>query len=200
MKKSDYYPSETIRAITEFLFIKSDYSDLEPVDLAIVTGNYYIKTVDETYELYKKGLINKYVLFTGHSSDGKGECEAEVFLKRWIELGGPEEMVIMETKATNLMENMVYSMLAIKDHGGFKECGNRILFVGKAFALRRILMSASYAGFPDIDKCQVYGTVDPAGLNIGPDCWWKSEKAKKRVFEELGRIAQYSLEGDLSIY
>ena len=123
MKKSDYYPSETIRAITEFLFIKSDYSDLEPVDLAIVTGNYYIKTVDETYELYKKGLINKYVLFTGHSSDGKGECEAEVFLKRWIELGGPEEMVIMETKSTNLMENMVYSMLAIKDHGGFKECG-----------------------------------------------------------------------------
>lgn len=193
------YPSDAVRAITEFLFVKNDYLMNTTVDLAIVTGNDYIHTVDEVYAFYRQGLIRRYVLFTGCNPLGTGEPEADIFCERWIGLGGPKDAVLLERKSTNIKENMQYSFQMIQELGGFETVGDSILFVGKAFALRRILMSAMAAGFSKPDRWQVYGTVDSSGLNIGPDCWWQSDKAKRRVFEELARIAKYSLSGDLSL-
>nr|MBQ4455502.1 YdcF family protein [Clostridia bacterium] len=194
-----FFPSDTLRAITEFLFVKTDYTMSTPVDLAIVTGNEYINTVDEVYALYCQGLIRRYVLFTGCNPSGMGQPEADLFLERWVNLGGKKDIVILERRATNIKENMLFSYQVIHEIGGFQVDGGSILFVGKAFALRRILMSATAAGFPHAEKWQVYGTIDKLGLNIGPDCWWKSERSKKRVIEELERIARYSLSGDLSL-
>jgi hypothetical protein len=35
--------------------------------------------------------------------------------------------------------------------------------------------------------------------NIAKDGWWKDEIATKRVLEEVGRISQYTLKGDLKL-
>ncbi len=193
------YPSDTVRAITEFLFVAPEYSLREAADLAVVMGNDCLRTVDETYALFKNGLIRRYVLFTGCSPTRTGKPEAERFLERWLSLGGPRENVLMECGAANTKENLEFSRRVIDDHGGFERCGKKILFVGKAFALRRILMSAAAAGYPREEPWQVYGIVDKEGLNIGPDSWWLRENARRRVFAELERIARYSLSGDLSL-
>lgn len=63
---------------------------------------------------------------------------------------------------------------------------------------RRAKMCTSACGYP-AETIDFYGTVDKKGMNIGPDTWWKSEAAVKRVLEELKRLAEYSLKGDLSI-
>lgn len=193
------YPSETVRAITDFLFVRSDYTLAHPADIAVVMGNNYVNTVDEVYRLWQSGLIRRHVLFTGCSASGEGEPEADRFLARWLELGGPRSAVLMEREATNTRENMLFSLRVIRAAGGFDAVGKEILFVGKAFALRRMLMSAAAVGFPQSTPWQVYGIVDRAGLDIGPDSWWKTEKARTRVYEEIARIARYSLSGDLSL-
>lgn len=196
--KNDF-PTDTIRAITEFLFVQSEYCLQQPVDLAIVMGNDYLQTVDETYELFKNGMIKRYVLFTGYNPTRTGKPEAERFLERWLSLGGSRENVLMESEATNTKENLLYSYRMINEHGGFERCGKKILFVGKAFALRRILMSAAAVGYPREEPWQVYGIVDKEGLNISPRGWWLKEQARNRVFAELERIAKYSITGDLSL-
>lgn len=63
---------------------------------------------------------------------------------------------------------------------------------------RRVKMCASACGYPT-DLIDFYGTVDRKGKKIGPDSWWKNETAVRRVLEELKRVAEYSLKGDLSI-
>lgn len=194
------YPSETIRAITEFLFVRAEYTLDAPVDTAVVMGNNYIQTVDEVWQLWQAGLIRKHVLFSGCSASGEGVPEAERFLARWLELGGPRSAVLMERRATNTRENMLFSLRVIDAAGGLEAVGPRLLFVGKAFALRRMLMSAAAVDFPGADAWQVYGIVDRAGLDIGPDSWWKTERARTRVYEEIARIARYSLSGDLSLH
>ena len=73
-----------------------------------------------------------------------------------------------------------------------------ILCIGSAFMTRRAKMCASACGYPT-DKIDFYGTVDTSGRNIGPNSWWLSDTATKRVLEELKRIAEYTLKGDLSL-
>lgn len=63
---------------------------------------------------------------------------------------------------------------------------------------RRAKMCASACGYP-AEAIDFYGTVDKKGKNIGSDSWWTNEAAVKRVLEELKRVAEYSLKGDLSI-
>ena len=51
-------------------------------------------------------------------------------------------------------------------------------------------MYAAKFGYP-FEKMQYYGTVDTEGKNIGPDTWWQSEDARKRVMAEIERIGKY---------
>lgn len=70
--------------------------------------------------------------------------------------------------------------------------------IGRAFMTRRAKMCTAACGYPT-EKIDFYGTVDRTGKNIGPDSWWKSSDATKRVLEEIERVAKHSLKGDLSL-
>jgi hypothetical protein len=50
-----------------------------------------------------------------------------------------------------------------------------------------------------MEKMQYFGTVDAQGKNIGPNTWWHSEDAVKRVMGEVERIGKYFREGFLDI-
>ena len=200
---SQNYPSETIKAITEFLFIGVDESDLTPCDLVLVLGNDYIDgTMEVVNRLYRNGKINpsaKIILSgaTGTLNAGKApECD-RLYTSAVERFAMPPELFIKENRASNASENFAFSKTIIDALGGF-DSFEGVLCVGKAFLLRRASMYAAKQGYPT-GKMQYFGTVDAEGRNIGKTTWWKSTPATERVLAEIRRIGEYGLSGDLSI-
>ncbi len=198
------YPSETIKAITEFLFIEQRMENLKSSELVLVLGNDFIDgTAEQIYNLYHSGSIAPHAKIilsgaTGALNAGKQpECD-RLHASATEKFHMPPELFIKERQAANAYQNFLYSKQIIQDLGGF-DCFSQILCIGKAFLLRRASMYAAKLEYP-VEKMQYFGTVDTEGRNIGKDTWWRSEAAIERVLAEIKRIGEYGLQGDLSIF
>ncbi len=187
----------TINAITQLLFVPDSIPDR--ADVCIVLGNDYIDTMKSAKLVYDKGICDKFIL-TGHSARMDKEPECDRFFRRGIELGIPPRNMLLENRATNSYQNLQFSGQIIKERlGGFENC-SKILFIAKAFVTRRIEMTAKKL-YPEFVQTFFYSTSDDTetGKNIREDNWWKNDAARKRVLEEVERIAKYTLKGDLEL-
>ena len=198
------YPSENIKAITDFIFIGKPAGALAPSDLVIVLGNHIIDIMmGEVADLYEQGKITRdaTIILTGANGDmtaGQApECD-QMYMAGVEKYHMPSNLFVKEPKATNAYLNMVYAKEIMDEKGGTKAFG-RILVVGNSFLLRRISLYAAKLGFP-ADRMQYYGVWDKEGRNIGPDSWWKSEVAVNRVMAEVERIGKYYGEGVMSVF
>lgn len=195
--------SETIQSITNFLFIGKPEQDLKCYDLILVLGNEQIEdTADEISMLIRRNHIdsNAAIVFTGNvGSLNKGSAPEALRLNEAVKNRSviTSQRIIIEDKATNSLENFKFSKPLIEDVKRIDEF-NQILCICKAFLTRRAKMCAAACGYP-VDKIDFYGTVDKVGKNIGVDTWYQSDAAIKRVMEEIKRIAEYTLKGDLSL-
>lgn len=198
------YPSPSIKAVTDFIFIGEPAESLVPSDLVIVLGNHIMELMmGEVASLYATGKITKNatIILTGANGDMTAEQAPEcdqMYEAAVQKYGMPKELFIKEPKATNAYLNMVYAKEIIEEQGGMEAFGH-ILVVGNSFLLRRISLYAAKLGFP-ADRLQYYGVWDKAGRNIGPDSWWKSEVAIDRVMAEVERIGKYYKDGNMSIF
>ena len=150
--------------------------------------------MDEVKKLFDKKYSDR-ILITGHSKEKLKDIEADRFFKRGIELGIPEKTFLLEREATNSKENIIFSKPIIDKEIGFNNI-KTILFVCKAFHSRRVLMTAKKF-FPTNIKFCFYPVIDER--NIRKENWWKNDITKTRVLEEIRRISEYTLSGDLSI-
>lgn len=198
------YPSQNIKAITEFIFIGQPAEELAPSNLVIVLGNHIIDIMmEEVATLYRQGKITKdaTIILTGANGDMTAgqdpECD-QMYEAAVQKYGMPKKLFVKEPNATNAYLNMVFSKEIVEEKGGMDAFGN-ILVVGNSFLLRRISLYAAKLGFP-ADRMQYYGVWDKAGRNIGPDSWWKSEVAVNRVMAEVERIGKYYGEGNMSLF
>lgn len=198
------YPSDTISAITRFLFIGEKKENLKRSDLVIVLGNEMIEgTIAEVNDMYRKGIIagDAAIILTGATGTlNAGErCECDRMYECAVEkYNMPSELFHKDNRATNTYLNFLYSKEIIDELGGMDKF-SLILCIGKAFLMRRASMYAAKLEYPQ-EKMQYYGTVDTQGKNIGADSWWKSEDAINRVMAEIERIGKYYAGGDLSIF
>lgn len=181
----------TIQAISNFLFLPANP---EKAELIFVFGHSYLSTMNEVKVLYDKKYSNR-ILITGHSKGKLKDIEADRFFERGVELGIPKKTFLLEREATNSKENILFSKPIIEKEIGFKKI-KTILFVCKSFHTRRVLMTAKKFLPPNIKFC-FYPVIDER--NIKKDNWWKNDVAKTRVLEEVRRIGEYTLSGDLSI-
>ncbi len=198
------YPSDTISAITRFLFIGEKKENIKKSDLVIVLGNEMIEgTISELNDMYRKEIIasDAAIILTGATGTlNAGErCECERMYECAVEIYKmPSELFHMDNRATNTYQNFMYSKEIIEKIGGMDSFSS-ILCIGKAFLMRRAYMYAAKLEYPS-EKMQYYGTVDTQGKNIGADSWWKSEDAINRVMAEIERIGKYYAGGHLSIF
>ena len=190
--------NENIKAITNFLFIDDSISSLKLSDLVIVLCNHNIEGLAKSIEklfVNSKLAENAKIILTG--ANGKLDINEE---KECIRLRDKlvnkykydENIFILEDKATNIYENLLYS----KNYVSSFDSIQNIIMVGASFATRRIKLCATKLGYP-MKKVQFMGVVDDR--NISKEEWWKSDEAKTRVYEELERIGKYLVKGDLDI-
>lgn len=198
------YPSSTIKAITEFIFIGQEKEELIPSDLVIVLGNHIMEIMmSEIAKLYQEEKITKdaKIILSGANGDfTKGqdlECE-QMYAYATQTFGMSEELFWKEGRATNAWLNMLYSKELIEQQGGFSRF-HHILLVGNSFLLRRASMYAAKLEYP-MEQMQYFGVYDRAGRNISPDGWWKSEVSIARVMAEVERIGTYYATGNMSVW
>lgn len=187
--------NDTRKKITDFLFIGTPWQDLTIYDLVIILGNDYYK---ENALTIKKLLDNEKItnttkiIITGNKgtiNENIRETEAEIIFKHLLELGLDLDC-ILEKNATNIKENLLYVKDIIKDFTNYQ----KILIIGKSFIGRRVLMTLDNLNYP-LEKINFYGLE----VNIKKDNWYTIQESKKRIMEELIRIANYTLKGDLKM-
>ena len=195
------YPSESVKAITEFLFIEDDIKELKKSDLVLVLCNDNISGICSLINnLFINNIISKKskIVISGATGSLNKKKEKECIRVKEMLIKDyyfNEEIFILEDKATNIYENLYFINNIIKNFDNYKN----ILVIGASFALRRIKLCANKLNYP-IEKIQFVGAADIIGRNIDKNTWWQNEKSKKRIYEEIERIGKYLVKGDLDIF
>lgn len=165
-------------------------------DVALVFGTWtaWKDSVEKTAELYHKGLVPK-AIFSGGVNKKSGVVEGEAMAAEAIRLGLPQEDVLVESKATNTLENVLFSLKIIDEKIGLQNM-QAITGVVKNFHARRALMTLrKHAPAQIVLKAAVY---IPSYCPITKHDWTNSVEGRDKVFTELEKIRIYLARGDIA--
>jgi uncharacterized SAM-binding protein YcdF (DUF218 family) len=187
---------ETRAALSSFLFLKDE---ARPVDLCFVLGSPTVSSMQPAIDLYRRKLAPR-ILVSGHgpSSDQRlGERpECELYKEFAVANGVPGTAILLERRATNTLENFIFSRQVIEEELGWTRI-RAIAIAGKPFHMRRALMTAR-RHWPDHVGYVMQPSADPADLQA--ESWWKTDRGRQKVMAELRAIATYALQGDIGGY
>jgi len=179
---------KTIKAITQLVFAEDK---IKKVDLIIVPGSSQPLLPQKAADLYLQGFAKK-ILFTGGVNPKTNRAEGDFGREIAVNKGVPKNNTYCENNSINTKENATESLVIIKR---LKIKCKTIILVSKPYHARRLLMTFA-AVFPDSDFI-IVPVEDERGIN--KDNWWDEKERVKKVMEEIGKISQYYLKGDLSL-
>ncbi|MEJ5080274.1 MULTISPECIES: YdcF family protein [unclassified Ochrobactrum] len=158
----------------------------EPIaaDVIIGLGSYDTRVAKHAAELYLQGLAN-WLMFTGHSGNWtKGlykASEAEAFAEIAIAEGVPESAIIIEPKATNIGENILFAR-EIMVAGTISP-----IFVTKPQTQRRVRATVDRQ-WPE---ARAFVTAPATSFRDQPTAGHDFEKLVREMVGDLRRILEY---------
>lgn len=184
-----------IKDITDFIFMDDTP---EKCDIILIPGTSKSAITEKAAELFRAGYA-PYVMPSGLYSSSLGRFAAEnidnprytgeyatdfEYCKHILMKNGvPESAILREDRATNSMENAMYSAQAVKDAGIEVK---RAIVCCQAFHARRAFLSYA-CHFGDTELI----VVPTATQGITKDDWFKSEKGYKKVMGEVAKCGVY---------
>lgn len=178
---------DTRLAISKFLFLADEPA---PVDLCVVLGSRYAETMDNAIDLWRRAWTPR-ILITGHGPQEDQAKEADLFLEYALSQGVPREAILVEREARHTRDNFELSASLVD-----WEAVRRVAIVGKPYHMRRALMTARRFWPEGIEYIMLPSNL-PEDLKAGD--WWESEWGRTRVMDELRRIGEYGVKGDLAL-
>ena len=168
--------------------------ELKPADIIFVLCSHDLRVADYAVELYKQGFASLLIFSGGIAHKGDlietpwEDAEAQVFATRAMVLNVPEKNIIIETKATNCGENVLFTEKILKEkHIVF----DTIIAVQKPYMGRRIFATLK-KHWPD-KKIMVTSPI------INFDLYPNQEISKDDVINlmvgDLQRIKEYAKKG-----
>jgi uncharacterized SAM-binding protein YcdF (DUF218 family) len=183
---------DTRDALTKFLFLKDAPTH---VDLCFVLGSPTVYSMQPAVDLYFNGLTAR-ILISGHGPYPNQAPEWECFKRFALEKGVPDRAILLERKASNTLENFVFSRAVVEREIGWNNIKS-VAMVSKPFHMRRVLMTARKQ-WPDHVKFIMQPSTDPRDLPA--ETWWQSEEGRWYVMSELKAIGSYALQGHIGGY
>lgn len=160
-------------------------------DYALIFGTRHgvDQFVAEILMSYRVGEFKRAIL-SGGATRGDPTPEAHILAEELVAAGLPEDSLIIEDRATNTLENVLFSRALLEAEGRHPD---RLLLIGKICSTRRYMMTIAQQ-WPAIRRMESrainYFEIDRAD-------WYRDETFRQRVFGELERIARYQAKGDI---
>lgn len=183
--------SDSLQAISSFLFVRDEPA---PVDLAVVLGSPSVNSIYPAISLFQAGLTHQ-ILITGAGQSTSGQPEWELYRDTALQAGIPNDALLLEKQATNTAENLSFSAELIAATIGWSRVAS-IALCAKPFHMRRALLTARKF-FPLEVNLIARPAEDP--MNLLASNWADTPQGRRRVFEELGKISRYALNGDFDV-
>ncbi|WP_280426911.1 YdcF family protein [Nocardia carnea] len=126
--------------------------EVRPVDLGIGLGSHDLGVATHTANLYNAGIFPR-IVFTGANAPTTVERfprgEAVHYREHALELGVPDEAILVEPKATNTGENIDFTRTLLEQHGLLDQVGS-IMLVSRPYQQRRSYAMARKR-WPEVD-------------------------------------------------
>lgn len=188
MKISELSPDKLSNKLIENLLYTHINDDLEKGDCIFVFGSQTaIKyRLPKAIQLYKDGRANK-ILFSGGAVWGGNSSPEAILLKnKAMDFGVPEEDILVETYSNNTKENIISSLLILDKYFELHNI-KRLLIVTSNYHMRRtyLTLKTYMPSWIDFSLCVAENE------STRKDNWYLSEKGRKKVIEESGKIIKY---------
>ncbi|MBI2052805.1 MAG: YdcF family protein, partial [Candidatus Ryanbacteria bacterium] len=142
--------------------------------------------------LYKEGYC-KYILISGGKNKTlRNTTEAQWHRNNLVKKGVPENAILLEERASNSLENVIFSKAVIKRFWG--RLPKRLIVVCKAFHGRRAIMTLR----KNFSKNTEYILQLVQTKNHKTRNWWQKTKNRDHIIDEIRKIGEYTLKGDIT--
>ncbi len=187
MKVSTLKPEDLTNDIVDKILFRGLEDRGDAGDCIMVLGSAKAPRyrVPKAVSIYRDKRSSKILLCGGRTVDGT-LSEAEMMRRKAIELGMPNEDILMEELSLSTKENMLCALLPL-DRAFKLSRIQRILLVTTTYHMRRCLLMAQ-AYMPrwiEISPCPADDT------NTCRDNWYKSETGCQRAKDEAWKIICY---------
>lgn len=180
----------TREAITQLIFT----SDMpKRVDIVMVLGCASISNMEPAIDLYRLGWVNK-ILISGKGPTSRCRAEWLVYRQYALDEGIPSSGIFIEDQARNTRENFMFSEAIISREIGWSNVKG-IAIVTSPIHTRRAQMTARRYFPPSVSLTMLASSDEQC---IRPETWWKSRTGRLLVLDELRRIGEYAVKGDLA--
>lgn len=176
--------SYQIREITEYMFLP----DVPlKADATIVLGQtLWHRPFQKSIEIYRSGLSGK-LIFTGGFNPKIGNHEALCMKRAWIEMGYCADDFLIDTEATNTMENM-QNAKALMEKAELLRSGVAINLITINYHMRRAAETLKYVF---ADKSLQLGIINYPSKYCEPDTWFDDQQGRSLVLNEFTKIKKY---------
>lgn len=176
-----------------FLKVVGDYMLVEtPIaraDVALLFGGEHADEIaNHAADLYHQGYFGLIVV-SGAPSTSKGVMEAKQMRDVLVARGVPDDIIMIEDKATNTGENVKYSMALLDKTKGLENISS-VLGIGQIHGSRRFLMTLEQH-WPQVTKMFTAPNYYP----VSREDWHTHPTFRRAVLKEFNKVAPYKKKG-----
>jgi uncharacterized SAM-binding protein YcdF (DUF218 family) len=175
---------DNFKVVLDFLKDDNLENNLPTVDALFVFGHVDPRVAIHAVELYKLGKANKIIISgKGRKVISNFDTEADFYASIMDRMGIFQDHLILERKATNTLENVLFGIRAAEDHNFYPKS---LISVAMSPLLRR-----SRATFnKQFSGIEIYNSSPNISLS-------EFSNHTARILEEFDRLEEYSKKGDI---
>jgi uncharacterized SAM-binding protein YcdF (DUF218 family) len=171
-----------LKAVGDYMLVETP---LARADVCLVFGNPHADHLaEQAAELYHRGYFSLIVV-SGGVATGDGRLEAHRMRDVLLAKGVPAEIIMVEDKARNTGENVIYSMKLLDEKKGLGNIDS-VLAIGHIQAARRFLMTLE-RHWPQVTK--MFTTRNCFG--VPKELWHTHPDFRAKVLSEYEKIPDY---------
>ncbi len=187
---------EEIERITQTVFVTSDPHSA--ADLLFIFGTSTINrdALESAARDCQRGHFPKVIVtgLSGRLYSETGKPVAHIMRDELITRGGPSEVILVQDKSTNTLEDVAFSLVVLKDHDISPES---IAFLCKAHHSGRCLRTLRKF-FPSQTLSPITYVAEYDRVKVSKADWYQHEVSRSRVYGEYLRIIEYTQRGDIA--
>jgi uncharacterized SAM-binding protein YcdF (DUF218 family) len=181
----------TNEELTDYIFLETQELP-KKADLILVLGTRIKSGLPLAAGLYAAGRAPR-ILVTGGINKTTGEREAEVMASELVKRGVPPAALLLEKRATNTLENILFSVDLLREVDLLQSV-QKILLVVKNYHARRALMTAKRWFLNEVE----FFPLSYNSWGFDRQNWWQKPHGRQAVYGEYAKIQRYLAKGDIA--